>query len=229
VKGFRIFDRPLEMSIAPPVKVPNISPFLAILQDGADRLLDFVKTEGFTFVVKGEEFESTLSEALLLSAKVSAILESNPMIRRFELTSDSIESINFHSFIEFVRSHDSIVFPVSHAQSFLSISEELCNSRLTGIFLSSVQSGRGEFSDASFLDSSLDECASQFFGVLLGALRCLDRRTLHRLLSSTSLRIENEDSLLRLLVDLEVDHYCLSNIWKLIFIRGRAFRFFLMN
>jgi hypothetical protein len=155
--------------------------------------------------VKGVEIESTVSEAILLSAKVYANLQINPMIRYFEFTSDSIESSDFRTFLEFVRSHDSIVFPIPDARSFVLISEELCNDRLTGILLSSLQSGSGEVSVAHFRDYSIEECASQFFVFSIDAIRCVDHQTLHRLLSSTSLRIENEDSLIRLLVDLDVD------------------------
>jgi hypothetical protein len=64
----------------------------------------------------------------------------------------------------------------------------------------SVVSKDGE--KIGFSIATIDRCASEFFLYSNDEVRCLDGRTLHRLLLSDSLVIESEDSLLEMLVAL---------------------------
>jgi hypothetical protein len=56
-----------------------------------------------------------------------------------------------------------------------------------------------------FDSATVDRCASKFYAYSIDELRFLDPQTLHRLLSSECLAVESEDSLLRLLLDLELN------------------------
>jgi hypothetical protein len=80
---------------------------------------------------------------------------------------------------------------------------------------------------APFLNGSLvDSCASQFYRYAPDAVRCLDARTLHRLLRSPFLRIENEDGLLRLLLDIGVDPSVFASCIEIDFLSGAGLALF---
>jgi hypothetical protein len=53
--------------------------------------------------------------------------------------------------------------------------------------------------------ATIERCANEFFLYSKDEIRCLDGRTLHRLLSSDSLLIESDDSLLKMLLGLGHD------------------------
>jgi hypothetical protein len=121
-------------------------------------------------------------------------------------------------FLHFVRSRDPVAIPHDRILSFISISGHLGNERLALVLLSSLKSDSSVPSQSQSLPSStraavqpktvfdsatVDRCASKFYSYSIDELRFLDRQTLHRLLSSECLAVENEDSLLRLLLDLE--------------------------
>jgi hypothetical protein len=52
-----------------------------------------------------------------------------------------------------------------------------------------------------------DSCASRFWTYSSAELRCLPKRTLHNLLSSSSLVLQSEDALLQLLMDIDSETY----------------------
>jgi hypothetical protein len=135
----------------------------------ADRRLEFVKFDGFgkRVVMRGNEFESAVADPILLSANRHAIVQSNSVIHRFQLTSDSIDSTDWKSILPFRRSRDSIAFPTPRAQSFVLISENLWNPHVTGLFPSSFHSCDWEW--------SINECTSQFFTYSLEAEKSLKK------------------------------------------------------
>jgi hypothetical protein len=187
----------------------NFSPFYTSLQDALDRLLEFIPPNSFTFCVKGEALPSTFREAITISPKVSELLRFNPMTPCFTISEDSIDSNDFKAFLEFCRCRDFVQLPRDRVLSFVNISSYLGNECLALGLLSSMgsTSTAAHASPAlpNFGANRIDECASQFYSYSVDELRCVDQEILHRLLSSSSLSLENEDCLLRLLLDLDVD------------------------
>jgi hypothetical protein len=185
------------------------SPFYTILRAGVDRLLEFAKSESFTFLVNGSPFASTLSEAISLSPTVCECLRANPLLLSFSITSDAIDSAAFGAFLDFARCRESVRIERGRAVSFVSICGFLGNESLALLLLSSLSSFSGDTPPSrphrAICEATTDECASHFHSFSADDLRFLDRQTLHRLLSSDFLLIENEDWLLRLLLDVGVD------------------------
>jgi hypothetical protein len=58
-----------------------------------------------------------------------------------------------------------------------------------------------------FIESDIDECASKFYNYSKSIIEKVDKATLHKLLGSSSLQLETEESLLRLLIELGCDYF----------------------
>jgi hypothetical protein len=187
------------------------SPLFAVLQDGMDRMLNVIPRDSFIFIVDGQEFSSDLAEVIALSPKVYANWLLNPMVRSFEIPTHLMKADDFRDFLTFARTRHSVSLPHDRAVSFLSISGHLGNERLSLGLLSSMNSmavpqvPMKSDSRGVIFDLSIDACASSFDLYSADHLRHLDPQSLHRLLSSKSLALHDEDSLLRVLVDLKVD------------------------
>jgi hypothetical protein len=67
-------------------------------------------------------------------------------------------------------------------------------------------------------EATIDYCASQFHRYSVDAICRLDKHTLHRLLSSRSLRLESEDHFLRFLIELGSDYFELFHYIEPIFL-----------
>jgi hypothetical protein len=189
----------------------RFSPLYAILQSSMDRLLAFLKSDSFTFLVNGETLESTVAEAISISPRVFELLSANPLNQSFSITSDLIQSADFGLFLSFSRCRDLVRIPRSRILSFVSICGLLGNEQLSLALLSSLTplsrepgtKGKGP----AICEGTVEECASQFYSYSADNLRFVDRQTLHRLLSSEFLLIESEDWLLRVLLDIGVDRF----------------------
>jgi hypothetical protein len=183
-----------------------------VIRDGIDRLMDLIKHESFTFVVNGEKFESTIAEAITLSPAIHESMKPNPLQAMFEFPRDSVKSSDFVHLLEFARSRDCISLSHDRVVSFVSISGQLRNDRLTLSLLSSLHSVPPSPNSSSaapavrtikaFDLATVDECASQFSSYSIDELRLLDHQKPHGLLRSDCLALENENSLLHLLIDL---------------------------
>jgi hypothetical protein len=66
---------------------------------------------------------------------------------------------------------------------------------------------RVEGSKIDFVESDIDICASQFYRYSKDDIGMIAKATLHKLLESSSLQIESEESLVRLLIDLGGDYF----------------------
>jgi hypothetical protein len=69
------------------------------LQDGFDRMFDFVKSEKFQFVVN----ESYLTEGVLISPTVHGVLRNDRSCRGFVISDKDVESRDFDHFLEFIH------------------------------------------------------------------------------------------------------------------------------
>jgi hypothetical protein len=96
----------------------RFSPFYAIVQDGLGRMLEFVESEDFRFVVEGREILSTLAEAVLISPRVDEAVQANRTFRRFEVGSDIFAS-DFEVFRGFVRPQSYRVFNIQSESGYI--------------------------------------------------------------------------------------------------------------
>jgi hypothetical protein len=184
----------------------KLSPFQAILQDGIDRLLEFLPEEEFTFIVKGETLKLTISEAVFISPIISESLKSDPSKKEFDFLSDEIETKDFSSLINLIHSREEIEISRTDEMKFLLICKLLGNERLSllilelfhfdissSISLKSNPSNRSNPSNESktksksskvnkFYDLNVENCASQFNLYSVDELRNVSKQILHELL-----------------------------------------------
>jgi hypothetical protein len=220
-------------------------PFYAIVETGLKRMLDFVKSDCFTFVVNGEHFESTVSEAILISPTVCDLLRRDAGTRSFIISSSDIESNDFSLILGFVRLFDTIlskdrIFPL------LLIFNILGNDQLSFLLLASMNLSNSKTlmeriepkavipcltirQDILSSDTNIEYCASKFSLYSIDTLRCLSRNVIHTLLSSESLRLENEDLLLRTLLELGKDYLEYLKYVEFIFLSQEGITLFVDN
>lgn len=200
--------------------------FNAIWQDGLTRLFDVVKSDIFTFIVNGSHFESTVAEAVVLSPAVYEILRRDASERTFTISDSGIEVNDMKCILAFIHSKESSQLCEMHQLSLLSLFRSLGNDRLSLNLLrwncsrltSDVQSDFDPKIDSRLdhfmiFDNLIDSCASQFYCYSVETLSRLGKGILDNLLSSPSLRIENEDMLLQTLMKLGFEYY---EFWKYI-------------
>jgi hypothetical protein len=84
-------------------------PFHAIIENGLQRMLEIVKSDSFTFVVNGDQIQSTVVEAALLFPAVCGLLQHDARTLSFVISSSDIESNDFVSILGFVRSFDTVL------------------------------------------------------------------------------------------------------------------------
>jgi hypothetical protein len=184
----------------------KFTPFYAIVSDGFDRMLDVVETEEFTFSVNGSSVKSNVAEAVLISPKIHDLILNDRSIRSFVICDEKIKVEQIEKFLSFVRFRNCQSFLRDDAHSFLSLCRLFGNERLSVVFLTSIGSISSEMkvaeSKIDFVESDIDVCSSQFYRYSKDDIEMIEKATLHKLLESTSLQIETEDSLLRLLIDL---------------------------
>jgi hypothetical protein len=80
------------------------SPFIVTLQNGYERMISVVKNESFVFVVNGEDVESNVIDAVLISTKVHESLRSTPGNFQFVINDENIIPTIFEHFLKFAHS-----------------------------------------------------------------------------------------------------------------------------
>jgi hypothetical protein len=125
---------------------------------------------------------------------------------------DQLEPKQFSIFLDLIRCRESNQFSREQEFGFLSVCKLLGNEELSLIFLSSIHwdpTSECAKSDHVLSGSSVDygDCASQFGSYSTEGLRSVSKETLHKILSSESLRIESEDFLLQRLIDLGSSYF----------------------
>jgi hypothetical protein len=94
------------------------------------------------------------------------------------------------------------------------------------IIATSVSSGSNK---VLFCQDNIEYYASHFYLYAAAELRCLDKNTLHDLLSSRSLGIESEDALLRLLIELGSDYFEFWSYIEVVFLSDEGLSLFVDN
>jgi hypothetical protein len=183
----------------------RFSPFYGIVQDGFSRMMEFVESEEFEFVVEGREIKSHLCEAVLISPRVYEAVQSDRTCRRFEFGTDVLAR-DFEIFLGFIRGREFDGADRSEIMKSLFISGKLSNSRLSYALLASLHSitifNSGLRDSIRFCDANVDFCASQFFEYSIEELRLLGTPALRAVVSSSAFTVDSEDSLLRSLIGL---------------------------
>jgi hypothetical protein len=217
------------MSVPSPNPTIKFSLFHAILQDGIDRLLELIPNEEFTFVVNSEQLKTTLSEAVSISPLISERLKIDPMNRKFSFGSDEIEMKQLSVFIDFIRNRNEWTFSNENEIGILSICKLIENEKLSLFVLESVhcdisskvcESRSSEM--PNIYEMSLEDCASQFSSYSKEELENLPKQLLHSLLSSPSLAIESEDSLLQQLIDLGSAYFEYWSYLEIVFLSSEG-------
>jgi hypothetical protein len=177
-------------------------------------------------IINRYHFESTVAEAILISPAVDETLHGDPSVSTFSISSSEIDSNDFVQFVELFRSNESYESTIP-AVSLLSIFRVLGNESLSLLLLASMHSRISESESGSTstsnsktdptrmpicpeclkFDVNIEYCASEFTFYSAAELGCLDRSVLHALLSSSSLCLENEDSLLTNLIELGDEYF----------------------
>jgi hypothetical protein len=93
-------------------------------------MFSVVKNELFVFVVNGEDVESTVVDAILISRKVYESLQSTPGNFQFVINDESITARVFERFLEFAHSHVFGDFSGDEQHLFVMISGLLGNDPL---------------------------------------------------------------------------------------------------
>jgi hypothetical protein len=208
-------------------------------------MLEIVKSDCFTFVVNGEHFESTVAEMVLISPTVCDLLRHDAGARSFVISSFNIESNDFGSILGFVRSFDTVLSK-DRALPLVSIFNILGNDQLSFLLLASMNLSHSKAvleshqpkpvspllavrRDILSCDATIDYCASEFSSYSTDALRYLSWNALHTLLSSESLRLENEDFLLRTLLEIGKDYLEYLKYIEFIFLSQEGITLFVDN
>ena len=182
----------------------NLSPLLVTIEDGLERLLGIIDTEDFIFYVNGEKVKSTIAEAVLISPKIHKNLRTCPETRTFTLRHESLTADDFRRYLDFVRSRALTDFSSDEQSSFLTTSGLLGNRRLTYLLLESLHAV-DERQEVSAVDAEV--CSGKFSDYSVETIQRIEKRMLHEILSSPSLRLENEDEFLKTLISLGSDYF----------------------
>jgi hypothetical protein len=206
------------MSTPPEKPKFNVSPVFAVLHDGLERLFEVVESEDFYFLVNGEELKSTIAGPALISPKIHQQMRFSPEIRTFRIDDDSFTSKDFRRFIDFVRSLVMTGFSKEEQTSFLSICGRFENARLTFLLLESLHGLEDTSSNVlSICEIDGNICAANFSDYSLDLIKRIEKGILHEILSSTELKLENEDTFLKTLIDLGSDYF---ELWEYIEVKN---------
>jgi hypothetical protein len=191
---------------------------------------EFFESERMTFIVNGDDFVVPFTEALLLSSKVCESVRCDVSTRSFKIETTEATSADFDEFLKFIRCSRLKRLEIEQGLKFLLFCRFLRNDDLALTLLallhpieseSQIASGcEIESSNSMILlcDADIDFCASHFYLYSVKELRRLDRSLLHRILSSSSLLLRNEDSFLSLILDLGDDFCDLLNYVEIIYL-----------
>jgi hypothetical protein len=178
-------------------------PVYPIALDGTDPISELIRPDPFTFLIGDEQVESHRVEAIILSPNVVNALRSDPQRTTWDIPTNVSTVDSFRAFLGFTRAREPLRIPREQVVSFLSIASYLGNEKLAFQLLHAMISPDPAKPHSTHA-ALVNDIASYLFLASLNQLRCLDRPMLHHLLASKSLAVENEDWLLRMLVDLDV-------------------------
>jgi hypothetical protein len=177
----------------------------SFVQNGLNRIITRKRSETFSFIVNGREFESTISEAIFLSPAVEELLLNDFGSREFSLANSSI-LLDFIRLSTSISASSSKVF--SSQKSLLTICRSLKNKELELTALTSSEDicQIAQSQSVSDVEITIKCCASEFYSYSTTTILELSIDTLDSILSSDSLQIIDEDWLFNVLLEVGVDH-----------------------
>jgi hypothetical protein len=100
-------------------------------------MVEFVKSESFTFIVNGDHFEGSVAEAVLVSLAVSDLSRQDSSVHSFCFSDSTLNSHDFSWILKTVCSHLCDISK-DHELSLLSIFRDLGNESLALLLLASM-------------------------------------------------------------------------------------------
>jgi hypothetical protein len=196
-------------------------------------MLDFIKSNKFTFIVNGFHFENTVVEAILISPLIYESLRQDPSVSTFCISSSEIDSNDFIEFVQLFHlniNFDSTILVLSLLSIFRALGNESLSISLLTLIHSQLDESQSSFNskldqsripfwrESLNIDVNIDYCASKFGFYSTAELCCLNQHLLHALLSSSSLHLENENVLLTRLLELGEDYSEMLNYLEIAFL-----------
>jgi hypothetical protein len=171
--------------------------------EGVQRMMGLMKNDCFIFIVNGHRFETSIAEAILLSPAIYERLMDDGSILNIVLRDDGMQSEDFQRLLSMIRGSSTEIL-ISSVKSMILICKYLGNSRLESFFRSAFSnSDKTILIDCdTYFDVDVNTIASNFRSYSNEDLRSFGVELLDMILSSSSLRISSETSLLNCIVDL---------------------------
>jgi hypothetical protein len=189
--------------------------------EGLSRVCDIVPPDAFVVSVNGEESTLSLVEAVFLSPRIFSALKADTTIRFLEITDDQIEAKHIDDLLDLLRGGRGVTVTKSSRLSLLRLSRHLGNRDLAQLLfgLRDEETIIGPLAQASIgFDLTVHPRDELFL---------LDVDTLEQLLRSERLRIESEDWLLDLILELGSEYRRLLNEVKYEFLCSEGLSKFL--
>jgi hypothetical protein len=167
----------------------------------------------FTFVINGTRIERVLVEAVLLSPAVQEELIADRSSREFFIDDDHVDVSTFSILPELYRFEEMLVREAD-VRSLIRICRYLKNGNIAQILFglhckASTSPLKLKLLEMTSFDPA--QIAKDFYLFSVHEISVLDIDTLSHILLSDSLRIENEDWLLQMIIELGSDYSSLLN------------------
>jgi hypothetical protein len=161
---------------------------------GICRVCDVIPSADFVIGVNGQNSVLSLVEAVFLSPRVFSALKTDRTIRFFEITDPQIDQDHFSDLIEIIHGRP-VRLTASSRAALLRLARQLGNADLARMFfaLRDDETVNQQCQSSVGFDLTLRRRKELFL---------LDADTLDHILSSDELRIESEDWLLELILEL---------------------------
>jgi hypothetical protein len=127
-------------------------PFSTIVNNGLKGMLDFTKSNKFTFIVNGFHFENTVAEVILISPFVYESLLQDLSVFTFCISSSEINSNDFVEFVQLFRlntSFDSTIPVLSLLSIFCALGNESLSISLLTLMHSQLDESQSSFNSKS--------------------------------------------------------------------------------
>jgi hypothetical protein len=173
------------------------------LYEGLHRISELMKNERFTFIVNGRKYETNIVEACLLSPKVHYNLEQDNSEEEFYIQDEKIEDNDFSLLFQSIRGFES-EFCRRNEGSLIHLCHFLGNDRLESLFRCGFEVNENNLflTCESGFDANVNDHASHFYHYSIEDLRGFGSELLDAILSSESLQLSTETSLLKTILSL---------------------------
>jgi hypothetical protein len=198
------------MSNETPQQASRTSAFTYALHEGLERMKTIIDNDSFTFVINKERFETDIFEAVLLSPAVHERLTIDRSDRMFVIEDENIPCKMISILIGLV-SGETVELSLEERKSLIFLCRYLKNKKfekiIFGMLIGMSSSVLMQFYEQEPKYDAM--IASQFYSYSQEDICLFDVDVLEALLSSKSLVVWHEDSLLDTILELGCDYYSL--------------------